>query len=67
MQGKVLVIMAELSLALTIWWATRSEDEQRAIQARCWRELEQASMRVAKAASDFAAFAEHAYKETVAN
>jgi hypothetical protein len=62
---QVIVLAAQAGLVFFAWWATRSEDERRTMQAGLWRELEALAMRCAKASSNFAAYAERRYKETV--
>jgi hypothetical protein len=65
MPAKMLALTIQASLALVAWWATRTDDERRAMQAAAWRELESLAMRLAKSSSNVAAYAERRYKETV--
>jgi hypothetical protein len=59
-------LAAQAGLALVAWWATRTDDERRQLQAGLWRELEQIAMRFAMESSNLAAYAEKKYKQAVA-
>jgi hypothetical protein len=65
MQGKMLAVVAQAGLAFLAWYLAQTDDDRRAMQARCWREVERTAMQLAKAASNTAAFAERRYRETV--
>ena len=58
-------LAAQASLAFVAWWLTRSDQERREIQAGLWKEVENLAMRWALDASNFAAYAERKYKQTV--
>jgi hypothetical protein len=65
MPSRIVVLAAQAGLAILAWWATRTEDERRRIQAGTWKEIESLAMRLAKNASNLAAYADSRYKETV--
>lgn len=65
MPARMLALGAQAGLAIIAWWATRTDDERRQIQAGIWKELEKLSMRFARDASNFAAYAEQKYKQAV--
>lgn len=65
MPARMVALAAQAGLAILAWWATRTEDERRRIQAGAWKEIESLAMRLAKNASNLAAYADGRYKETV--
>jgi hypothetical protein len=65
MQAKLLALGLEAALGAFAWYLTRPEHEQQALELAFWRAMEQWSMRVAKAASNTAAYASERYRETV--
>ena len=65
MPARIGALALQASLAILAWWATRTDDERRAMQAGAWKKVESLAMFMAKNSSNLAAFAEGRYKETV--
>jgi hypothetical protein len=63
MQARILALAAQAGLAFLAWWMMQTDDERRMIQANAWRELETLAMKLAKNASNVAAYAERKSKE----
>jgi hypothetical protein len=63
MQARIVALAAQAGLAFLAWWMTRTDDERRMMQATAWRELESLAMKLAKNASNLAAYAERKSKE----
>jgi hypothetical protein len=57
MPARILTLAAQGGLAILAWWATRTDDERRMIQAKAWRELEHLAMQLATGSSRFASYA----------
>jgi hypothetical protein len=65
MGAKLPAIVAQATMAVIAWWATRTDDERRRIQARTWQELEKLAMNFAKNSSTLAAYAERRRKDVL--